>query len=161
MARPGGLKSPCEVPTLTGNDGQSHPIITRCPVRQSFVTRLRLLLGLALTVAAAPAAAQGTAYSLNQLDTPPRLASQEMTARLLARSYPPALKRAGITGSVQLEFVVDSAGRVEPETIRVLDATSEELAAAARSVATDIRFRPGVRQGQRVRAVVSLPIAYQ
>lgn len=130
-------------------------------MRLPLFSRVLLVAGLSLAVIAAPAAAQGTAYSLSQLDTPPRLASQEMTARLLARSYPPALKRAGVTGSVQLEFVVDSAGRVEPASVRVLDATSEELAAAARSVAADIRFRPGVRQGQRVRAVVSLPIAYQ
>jgi protein TonB len=130
-------------------------------MRIRFVTRLMLVAGILLAAAAAPAQAQGEAFPLNQLDTPPRLASQEMTARLLARSYPPALKRAGVTGMVQLEFVVDSAGRVEPASIKVVDATSDELAAAARSVATDIRFRPGVRQGQRVRAIVSLPIAYQ
>lgn len=124
------------------------------------LARLLLVLGLAV---AAPATlhAQDDVYSQSELDTPARLASQEVTARLLARSYPPALKRAGVTGAVELQFVVDASGKVETSSVKVLESTNDELAEAAKAVVADIRFRPGVVKGQPVRSVVTLPIAYQ
>ncbi len=99
-------------------------------------------------------------YGQNQLDVPTKVASTEMTSRLLARSYPPALKRAGVTGTVNLEFVVDTTGKVEAASVKVVDSTSPELAAAAKSVVPDLKFKPGRVKGQAVRSTVSLPIVY-
>lgn len=124
------------------------------------LARLVVVLGVIL---AAPTTlrAQNDVFSQSELDTPTRLASQEVTARLLARSYPPALKRAGVTGTVELQFVVDATGKVEPNSVKVLESSSSELAETAKSIVTEIRFRPGVAKGQPVRSVVTLPIAYQ
>ena len=127
----------------------------------SLFRRSSVAFAIALLVAARPLQAQGDIVSQAELDTPPRLASQEVTARLLARSYPPALKRQGVTGTVQLTFVVDAAGKVEPSSVRVVESSSEQLAEAAKSVIGEVRFRPGVKDGQPVRSVVTLPIAYQ
>lgn len=125
------------------------------------VVRLGAILGLALTALAGDAQAQDVAYNQSQLDSPAKLASQEMTARLLARSYPPALKRSGVTGQVQMQFVVDATGRVEPSSVKIVDASSQQFADAAKSVVEEIKFKPGQLKGQAVRSVVSLPIVYQ
>lgn len=107
------------------------------------------------------ARAQDEVYNLQQLDRQPKVASNEMAARLLARSYPPALKRAGVTGTVEIEFVVDATGKVEPTSLKILDSTSPELTEAAKTAVPGIRFTPGEKKGKAVRSLVSLPITYK
>ncbi len=121
----------------------------------------RLLAVLILSFPAALSAQDATVYSPSELDQPAKLSSQEMTARLLARSYPADLQRAGITGTVQVQFVVDQAGKVEPASVKVLSSTVPALAEAAKGVVTEIRFRPGQLKGQAVKSVVLLPIVYR
>lgn len=121
----------------------------------------RLFAVLALLVPATLVAQDATVYSPSELDQPAKLSSQEMTARLLARSYPAALQRAGVTGTVQVQFVVDETGKVDASTIQVLSSTVPALAEAAKTVVPEIRFRPGQLNGQAVRSVVLLPIIYR
>jgi periplasmic protein TonB len=123
--------------------------------------RIAIALGLALMFGASALSAQSDALSQSELDTPTRLASTEVTARILSRSYPPNLKRQGVTGTVELQFVVDATGKVETSTVRVLESSSTELTDAARAVIGEVRFRPGVKSGQPVRSVVTLPISYR
>lgn len=120
-----------------------------------------LTLLLALALPAQLQAQEETVYSQSELDTPPKLSSQEMTARLLAKSYPPALKSAGVTGTVQVQFVVDAAGKVEPNSVKVLSSTVPALADAAVAVVSEIKFKPGVLKGQPVKTAVLLPIVYK
>ncbi len=129
-------------------------------MRNTFLRHAFATLAFAL-VSATPAFAQGEAFSQAQLQTPTRFVSQEVASRVLSRSYPPALKRAGVTGSVQLEFVVDATGAVEPSSVKVVIATNDELAEAAKTAVSDLRFRPGVKDGRPVRSTVSLPIEYR
>ncbi len=102
-----------------------------------------------------------TVYSPSELDVQPRLSSTEMTARLLARSYPAALQRAGVTGTVQVQFVVDASGKVDQTSVKVLSSTVPQLADAAKGVVPEIRFRPGEVGGKPVASVVLLPIVYK
>ena len=128
-----------------------------------FVLRA-ILVVLPAVLLAAPAdlkAQDETVYSQSELDTPPKLSSAEMTSRLLQRSYPPALRNAGITGTVQVQFVVDAAGKVEPASIKVLSATAPQLADAAKSMVEEIKFKPGQIKGQAVKSVVLLPLIYK
>lgn len=121
----------------------------------------RLYAVLAFIVPMAAQAQDATVYSPSELDSPAKLSSQEMTARLLARSYPAALQRAGVTGTVQVQFVVDQTGKVDPATIQVLSSTVPALAEAAKGVVPEIRFKPGQLNGQPVKSVVLLPIVYR
>ncbi|MBX7118212.1 MAG: energy transducer TonB [Gemmatimonadaceae bacterium] len=106
--------------------------------------------------------AQGaTVYSPSELDVQPRLSSQEMTARLLARSYPSDLQRAGVTGTVQVQFVVDATGKVDQTSIKIVGTPPAQLAEAAKGVVPEIRFRPGEIGGKPVASVVMLPIVYK
>lgn len=100
-------------------------------------------------------------YSPAELDSPPRLTSQEMTARLLARSYPAHLQKSGVTGIVHVEFVVDKTGKVDPKSIKVVSSTVPQLSDAAKKVVEEIKFRPGQVKGQAVKSMVLLPIIYK
>jgi TonB family protein len=62
--------------------------------------------------------------------------------------YPPRLMQAGIEGYAAMRFVVDSLGRVEMASVRVLEATHPEFAAAVRSAMPLMKFSPA-RIGDR------------
>ena len=100
-------------------------------------------------------------YGADQISSPPKLVSPAATARAVARSFPEDLRRANAGGTVQLQFVVGSNGKVEPGTIEVLDASVPALAAAAKSVAEKMEFVPGKKGGAAVRTRVQLPITYK
>jgi TonB family protein len=62
--------------------------------------------------------------------------------------YPRHLMQAGIEGYAAMRFVVDSLGRVEMGSVRVLEATHPEFAAAVRSAMPLMKFSPA-RIGDR------------
>jgi protein TonB len=68
--------------------------------------------------------------------------------------YPSTLQSAGVEGDVHAQFVVDTLGRVEPGSVRVLDATHEQFAAAVRTALTRARFEPAEVRGHKVRQLV-------
>ncbi len=128
----------------------------------------RRLLSVVLAAAALSAlpstvAAQSSdqVYTGSDVDTPPRLSNPTRTARLVADSYPSEMRRSRTAGQAQLQFVVDTAGKVEPESIEVVLASGPAFAVAARSVAPKFEFTPGKSKGQRVRTRVLLPIQYK
>jgi TonB family protein len=120
-------------------------------------------LALGILAAASPLAAQdaGTVYSASELSTPPKLISPTATARLVERSYPDALRRAGVNGTVQVQFIVAPDGKVEANSIEIVSATLPALAEAAKQVAEKIEFKPGQVNDKMVRARVVLPIVYK
>jgi len=61
--------------------------------------------------------------------------------------YPDSLRAQGIRGSVTLEFVVDTLGRVEP-AIRVVQAAHRALVEPAKAMVLSARYRPA-RVGDR------------
>jgi TonB family protein len=67
--------------------------------------------------------------------------------------YPPALAQASVAGRVELEFVVDTLGQVEPGSVRTLASTHPEFEAAARRAVLVSRFRPALWRGRLVRQV--------
>lgn len=75
--------------------------------------------------------------------------------------YPPLLKQAGIEGSVLLEFVVDTMGRAEPRTIKVIQSPNAEFERSARQGVTRMLFRPGRVHGRAVRVLVRLPVHFK
>lgn len=68
--------------------------------------------------------------------------------------YPDALRASGIEGQVLAQFVVDSAGRVELATFRVLDSQHPLFVAAVRSALSRIRYLPAEARGARVAQLV-------
>jgi protein TonB len=68
--------------------------------------------------------------------------------------YPEALREAGIEGEVTLEFVVDTTGRVDHESVRVLSSASDAFVVSVRDALVATRYHPALVGGQRVRQLV-------
>ena len=125
--------------------------------------RLTSAAAVAFALCAVPrlAAAQDAVYGGEDLTSPPKLVSSAAAARLVARSFPEEMRKAGTGGTVQLQFVIGKDGKVEPSSIEVVDAPAAALGAAAKSVAEKMQFVPGKKDGSNVRARVQLPIVYK
>jgi protein TonB len=107
------------------------------------------------------ARAQGEIYGADDLSSAPKLVSPAAAARLLARSFPDDLRRSGTGGTVQLQFVINTNGKVDPGSIEVISAPAPALGTAARTVAERMEFVPGKKDGSAVRARVQLPLVYR
>ncbi len=77
-----------------------------------------------------------------------------------APAYPEMLRGAGIAGDVTVEFVIDTAGRVEPGSVRVVASTHELFSQAVLKVIGGWRFRPGRIEGIAVRSRVTMPVNF-
>jgi hypothetical protein len=76
-------------------------------------------------------------------------------------SYPPTLAQAGVTGRVELEYVVDTLGRAEPNSLRALTSTRPEFEASARAMVLGSRYRLARLHGQVVRQLVRQALRFR
>ena len=128
--------------------------------------RLALFPAVAALLLAGPLAGTAAAqddkvYPISEVTNPPKLASSTNAARLIQESYPADLKSRGVGGMVELQFVVDAKGKVDPSTVEVVDATQTALGEAAKKVAAKLDFNPGKVNGSAVKTKVVLPIIYE
>lgn len=72
--------------------------------------------------------------------------------------YPPALRKAGVEGSVSVVFVLDEDGHVEDP--RVERSSRTEFEKPALEALRKWRFRPGMKDGQPVRTFMRQPIRF-
>lgn len=75
--------------------------------------------------------------------------------------YPRLLLEAGVAGRVTLQFIVDTAGLVEPTSIEVVATTHEAFAGAAREGILEARFVPARYGGHTVRQLSKMPISFK
>ena len=75
--------------------------------------------------------------------------------------YPTTLQSAGLEGDVRAQFVVDTLGRVERGSVRVLDTTHEQFAAAVRDALTRAKFKPAEAGGHRVRQLAEQTFTFR
>lgn len=128
--------------------------------------RLALIPAIAAVFLAGPLVSAAHAqddkvYAISDVQAPPKLASTTVAARIIADSYPADLKSRGVGGMVELQFVVDAKGKVDPSSVEVVDATQTALGEAARKVVTKLDFNPAKVNGAPVRVKVTLPIIYK
>ncbi len=103
---------------------------------------------------------EGT-YEMSAVEELPELSNRNDVARQISRNYPPLLRDAGVTGTVQLRFRVNQDGRVDAESIQVENASHEAFGDAAKKVVERMRFRPAKVGGKSVNVWVTLPIQFQ
>ena len=75
--------------------------------------------------------------------------------------YPATLQSAGLEGDVRAQFVVDTLGRVERGSVRVLDTTHELFAAAVRDALTRAKFKPAEAGGHLVRQLAEQTFTFR
>lgn len=94
-------------------------------------------------------------------DSRPELSNRNQVGGILAHFYPRMLQDAGIGGQVVVQFVITSEGRVDPSTVRVIDASHEQFASATKQAVERFRFRAGRYQGRPVPVLIQLPVTWQ
>jgi hypothetical protein len=99
--------------------------------------------------------ASSAVYTVFQVDTP-----AQIIGRAPEPVYPDSLWKARVAGRVVAEFVVDTAGDVEPESIHIVSTTQPYFAAAVTASLGALEFRPARLGGQSVRQLVLLPFVF-
>lgn len=74
--------------------------------------------------------------------------------------YPPALAAVGVEGRVKVEFVIDTTGRVEPPSVRMLESTHPAFEDAARTTVLGATFRPAHLSTRPVRQLTRQAIRF-
>ena len=74
--------------------------------------------------------------------------------------YPDILKSAGVEGEVLAQFVVDTTGRAEVNTYKVLKASHELFASAVRNALPNMKFLPAEVGGRKVKQLVQQPFVF-
>jgi periplasmic protein TonB len=75
--------------------------------------------------------------------------------------YPSMLQTAGVEGDVRAQFVVDTLGRVEQGSVRILGSTHELFASAVRDALTRARFKAAEAGGHKVRQLVEQDFTFR
>ena len=90
--------------------------------------------------------------SPEEVDAPPHA--------IACRQSPVPAALAGIDGAVSLLYVVDTTGRAEPASVRVLEASRRGFVDPAISTIGTCTFRPGMQHGAPVRVLVRQQIGF-
>ncbi len=97
----------------------------------------------------------GQVFLTSQLDDPAQRISGPPPR------YPPVMQSAGIAGSVDLQFVVDTTGHVEPNSLKVLAKTHDAFVEPAKEAVLKGVYKPARYKGEPVRQQVQQRISFQ
>ena len=75
-------------------------------------------------------------------------------------TYPDILRQAGVEGEALVSFVVDTSGRVDVSTFKVVRSTHDQFAAAVRNTLPRMRFIPAMVDDRKVRQLVQQPFSF-
>lgn len=86
---------------------------------------------------------------------PPTIVSQQR-----ALLYPDHLRDAGVQGEVVVQVIIDTVGRAEPASVRIVRAVHRDFEAPVREWVPGVVFAPGRLHGRAVRVLVTLPLEF-
>lgn len=91
---------------------------------------------------------------------PPEILNREDVMKALGDEYPPALREAGVEGTVNVWYFIDEEGRVEATRIQQ-SSGHEALDQAALRVAAMMEFSPALNRDEPVGVWVAFPITFR
>lgn len=75
--------------------------------------------------------------------------------------YPDLLRQAGVQGRVIVQAIIDTSGRAEPPSVKVIQSPNPGFDQAAKQYVLRALFRPARVHGRAVRVLVNLPIDFK
>jgi len=75
--------------------------------------------------------------------------------------YPEGLRMGHVTGRVLLSAILDTTGRVDARTVKVLESPHRELTREARRYLEAATFAPARMDGRAVRVCIELPVDFR
>lgn len=115
-------------------------------------------MGTELSASAASRQHRGTDSVFTMIDVDSAATTDPSSA---APEYPDALRKLGVEGSVQAEYVVDSTGMADPTSLHIVKATRLEFAIAVRNALPNMHFHPASIGPRRVRQLVIQEFAFK
>lgn len=106
----------------------------------------------------APAGQDRDVVDVSALDRMPTLLNAPEVQRMLLTGYPPLLRDSGVTGQVQVAFVLTAEGATRDA--RVVSASHEAFAEPALVAVRAMRFTPGTLAGRAADARVQIPVSF-
>ncbi|HWA57468.1 MAG TPA: energy transducer TonB [Gemmatimonadales bacterium] len=106
---------------------------------------------------------EGQVFLAAEVDEQPSMKSGAECVKALTDAYPPVMKSAGIPGKVSLQFVVNTDGRVDPGTVKVMSSSHKAFEGPAKEVITSpaCTFKSGTSRGQPVRVLVQQGVSFK
>jgi TonB family protein len=77
-----------------------------------------------------------------------------------APRYPDALRASRTEGAVLTSFVVDTAGRIDTSSVRILESTNDGFTGTVRAALPSMRFQAAEVDGRKVKQLVQLPFVF-
>jgi TonB family protein len=78
-----------------------------------------------------------------------------------APEYPAHLLHSGVQGRAEVRYVVDTLGSVDTLSYRVLRASHVDFAVSVRRALPNMRFRPAMQGGRRVRQLIEQTFSFR
>jgi len=75
--------------------------------------------------------------------------------------YPDLLRQAGIQGRVIVSAIIDTTGRAEPASVKVIQSPNPGFDQAAKTAVLKALFRPARVHGRPVRVLVNIPYDFK
>ena len=97
----------------------------------------------------------GAPFSASQVEKPALPRAGNPTPK-----YPSMLESSRVDGTVLAQFVVDTLGRADMSTFKILDSSNDLFAASLRSALAQWRFYPAEAGGHKVKQIVQLPLKF-
>jgi len=75
--------------------------------------------------------------------------------------YPDLLRQAGVQGRVIVQAIIDTSGRAEPASVKIIQSPNPGFDQSAKQYVMRALFRPARVHGRAVRVLVNLPIDFK
>jgi protein TonB len=75
--------------------------------------------------------------------------------------YPDLLRQAGVQGRVIVQAIIDTSGRAEPPSVKIIQSPNPGFDQPAKNYVLRALFRPARVHGRAVRVLVNLPIDFK
>jgi TonB family protein len=75
--------------------------------------------------------------------------------------YPDLLRQAGIQGRVLVQVIIDTTGRAEPQSVKIIQSPNPGFDQPAENYVLHALFRPARVHGRAVRVLLNLPIDFK
>lgn len=154
--KPGGIEHSlgeapvAAVATNAGREARGAPAETEAPESEAIEARGEVPVFSAADLAGT-SQPRAVEKALTELEVDSAVVRDPLSA---APHYPSMLLRKGVEGSAAVLYIVDTLGAVDTMSYRVVAATHAEFAVAVRRALPDMRFRPAIQSGHRVRQLV-------
>ena len=144
------LTAPVEIPNVLPDID-----LTRRVTNEADFTGKGAVGGFSTGVETKAVASDNNTYFEFQVEKPVMQAPNSPTPQ-----YPDILRQAGVEGEALVSFVVDTSGRADPASFKVIRTTHELFATAVKNALPRMRFIPAEVGDKKVRQLVQQPFSF-